>query len=79
MARGNDSHFDPILGWLKEQHIGAYCWGFVAGKTNTIYPWNSWQNAYDGEPSPWFHDIFRGDGTPYDKEEVAYIRKVTGQ
>jgi hypothetical protein len=78
MARPNGSTFDPVLGWLKKEHIGAYCWGFVAGRTNTIYPWDSWQKPYTSEPKVWFHDIFRPDGTPFDPKEVAYLKSVTG-
>jgi hypothetical protein len=78
MARPAGSTFDPVLAYLKEEHIGAYNWGFVAGKTNTIFPWDSWGKAYRTEPPVWFHDIFRPDGKPYDANEVAYIRKVTG-
>ena len=79
MARPTGSTFDPVLKYLKDDGIGAYNWGFVAGKSNTIYPWDSWQKAYDGEPPVWFHDIFRTDGTPYRPEEVEYIRGVTGR
>jgi hypothetical protein len=79
MARPAGSAFDPCLGYLREQKVGAYNWGFVDGKSQTIYPWDSWQKSYTGEPPLWFHDIFRRDGTPYDPKEVAYIRKVTGK
>jgi hypothetical protein len=79
MARPNGSRFEPMLGTMKEQKVGAYCWGFVAGKSQTIYPWDSWQKPYQGEPPVWFHDIFRPDGTPYDPEEVAYIKSHTGR
>ena len=79
MARPNGSTFDPVLGYLKEQDVGAHCWGFVNGKSNTIYPWDSWQKRYDKEPPVWFHDIFRTDGAAYRPEEVEYIRKVTGK
>jgi len=78
MARPNHSTFDPNLGLMKSEGVAAYNWGFVAGKTQTIYPWDSWQKAYTGEPPVWFHDIFRPDGAPYRPEEVAYIRSVTG-
>jgi hypothetical protein len=78
MARPQGSNFDPILAYFKEEKIGAYNWGFVAGKTNTIYPWDSWQKPYASEPPVWFHDIFRTDGTPYREAEVKYIRSVTG-
>jgi hypothetical protein len=77
MARPQGSTFDPVLGYLRDQHVGAYCWGFVAGKTQTIYPWESWKQVGTAEPPVWFHDIFRPDGRPFDPAEVAYIRKVT--
>ncbi|MFO0954360.1 MAG: 1,4-beta-xylanase [Isosphaeraceae bacterium] len=78
MARPNGSRFDPVLGYFKDEGIAAYNWGFVAGKTQTIYPWDSWKTTYTAEPKIWFHDIFRKDGSIYDEAEVAYIRKVTG-
>ncbi len=79
MARGNGSTFDPILPYLKEQKVGAYCWGLVDGKSQTIYPWDSWKKAYTAEPKVWFHDVFRKDGTPYDPKEVEFLRRVTGK
>lgn len=79
MARPAGSTFNPILGYFKRQHVGAYNWGFVSGKTQTIYPWDSWTKKYTSEPAVWFHDIFRADGTPYDPAEVAYIRGLTGK
>jgi hypothetical protein len=78
MARPRGSTFEAILPYLKEQKVAAYNWGFVAGKSNTIYPWDSWEKPYPSEPKVWFHDIFRTDGTPYDPKEVAFIRKITG-
>ena len=77
MARPLGSRFDPVLGYFKEQNVGAYCWGFVNGKTQTIYPWDSWTKTYTSEPAPWFHDILRGDGTPFDTNELAYIKSLT--
>jgi hypothetical protein len=79
MSRGNGSFFEPHLGFMKEQRVAAYNWGLVSGKTQTIYPWDSWKKAYVGEPPLWFHDIFRADGKPYRPEETAYIRKLTGK
>jgi hypothetical protein len=79
MARPAGSTFDPILAYLKNEHVGGYNWGFVSGKSQTIYPWDSWQKAYRAEPPVWFHDIFRADGTPYDPSEVVFIRRVTGK
>ncbi|MBA4150351.1 MAG: cellulase family glycosylhydrolase [Verrucomicrobia bacterium] len=77
MARPNKSRFDPILGYMKEQNVGAYNWGFVDGKTQTIYPWDSWTKKYTAEPPEWFHDILRRDGTPYREAEVQYLKSLT--
>ena len=78
MARPNGSKFDPSLAIFRDEKIAAYNWGFVDGKSQTSYPWDSWKKPYDAEPPVWFHDIFRKDGTPYDPKEVAYIRGLTG-
>jgi hypothetical protein len=80
MARPQGSTFDPVLGYFKDQKIAAYNWGFVAGKTNTIFAWNTWQTPEKkDEPTVWFHDIFRQDGSPFDPKEVEYIKRVTGK
>ncbi len=51
------STFEALLPWFKEQKVGAYNWGFVAGKTNTLHGWDTWQTPDAGEPKVWFHDI----------------------
>ncbi|GEO04714.1 hypothetical protein AAE02nite_23780 [Adhaeribacter aerolatus] len=77
MSRGNKSTFQGSLSVAKKYKVAAYNWGFVAGKTNTIYPWDSWQKPYPTEPELWFHDIYRPGGDPYRAEEVALIRELT--
>lgn len=79
MARGNHSTFAGNLPVLKHYGVAAWSWGLVNGKSNTIYPWDSWKKAYAAEPKVWFHDIFRADGTPYSKTETDLIRKLTGR
>jgi hypothetical protein len=79
MARPRSSTFQNILPLAKKYNLGVYNWGFVEGKTQTIYPWDSWDKAYTAEPQVWFHDIFRKDGTPYRQEEVDLIKKLTGR
>jgi hypothetical protein len=79
MARPRGSRFDPHLGYFKEVKVFAYHWGLVSGKTQTIYPWDSWTKPYTAEPAVWFHDVFRSDGTPFDPEEAAYIRRILGR
>lgn len=75
MARTNDSRFQNIMPLLKKENIGAINWGFIAGKTNTIYEWTSEYGA--DEPEIWFHDIFRKDGTPFSTEEIDVIKSLT--
>jgi hypothetical protein len=79
MARGNQSTFDPLLGYFKENKIGAYNWGLVAGKSQTQYPWETWEKNYTAEPTLWHHDIFRPNGTPYAPNEIRYFRQITGK
>ncbi len=79
MARSVGSTFDTILPLAKQEHVGAINWGFVAGKTQTYYPWESWQHPYIlRDPPVWFHEVLRPDGTPYRKAEVELIRQLTG-
>ncbi len=80
MARGNGSFFFGSLPVGKVHNVGMINWGFVQGKTQTHLPWDSWQRPYtDREPSIWFHEVFRNDGTPYMVEEVEFIRRMTGK
>jgi hypothetical protein len=74
VARGNNNNFHTMLPFFKENQIAGYNWGLVDGKTQTIYPWDSWSKEYTSEPDPWHHDIFRKDGSPYKEEEVELIR-----
>jgi Cellulase (glycosyl hydrolase family 5) len=78
MARSVGSTFDTILPVAKQERVGAINWGFVAGKTQTYYPWESWQHPYIlHDPPVWFHEVLRPDGTPYRKAEVELIRQLT--
>jgi len=78
MARPNGSTFEGFLPIAKKYNVAMFNWGFVDGKTQTIYPWDSWTKTYTAEPPLWFHDVFRADGTPYKQEEVDLIRQLTG-
>jgi hypothetical protein len=80
IARGHDSTFETLLPLFAEQDIGAIHWGFVSGKTQTIYPWRSWVGAirfwdslFSDEPDPWHHDLLYADGRPYRPAEVELI------
>jgi hypothetical protein len=80
MARSVGSTFDTVLPIAKQEHVGAINWGFVAGKTQTYLPWDSWQHPYVlDQPPVWFHEVLRPDGTPYRAAEVDQIRQLTGR
>lgn len=80
MARSAGSTFDTVLPLAKKYHVGAINWGFVAGKTQTYYPWDSWQHPYIlSQPTIWFHEVLHTDGTPYREAEVKLIRELTGR
>ena len=80
MARGNGSTFDGTLPIGKAEHVALINWGFVAGKTQTYLPWDSWEKPYVlSQPTIWFHDVFRQDDTPYRQHEVDLIRYYTGR
>ncbi|WP_353140185.1 cellulase family glycosylhydrolase [Pseudopedobacter sp.] len=76
MARRNGSLFGNIMPLLKRENVGAINWGFVAGKTNTIFAWDT-PIPSGKEPELWFHDILRKDGTPFSKDEIQTIKKLT--
>lgn len=78
LARPFGNTFQSILPLLKERRVAAYNWGLVSGKTQTIYGWDSWTVRRDAEPDPWFHDILRPDGSPYESPEAEFLRRITG-
>ena len=77
MARGNGSTFDNTLPLGKKHRIAMYNWGLVDGKTQTRFPWDSWGKPYaNSEPTVWFHDVFRKNGTPYREYEIQLIKRL---
>jgi hypothetical protein len=75
LARGAGSTFDTSLPLARKYNVGMINWGFVLGKTQTQFPWDSWQRPYtQNPPVVWHHDIFHGDGKPYRQAEVDQIR-----
>lgn len=75
MSRTSGSLFETHLPVFKKYNVGCYNWGLVSGKTQTIYTWDD-KKGFE-EPKIWFHDILRPDGSPYDANEVAFIREIT--
>ncbi len=77
LARGTGNTFESVLPIFRKHKIAAINWGLVFGKTNTIYPWESWSKEYRSEPKVWHHDILRNDGSPYSEAEVEFITNAT--
>lgn len=77
MSRGNGSTFQGSMPMGKKYKVAMFNWGLVSGKSQTIYPWDSWSKKYTSEPELWFHDIFYKDGKPYKQSEVDFISGIT--
>jgi hypothetical protein len=77
MARPQGSTIESILPIAKRHNVGAINWGLVAGKTQTYFPWDSWQHPYSAVPKVWFHDLLRPDGTAFENEESQTIRTLS--
>lgn len=76
MARGNLSTVLSIMPVGKKYNVGLINWGFVDGKEQTKYPWDSWEKRYTKDPVPWHHDLFTKDLKPYKPEEIAFIKQM---
>lgn len=80
LARSAGSTFDTSLPIGRKYNVGMINWGLVAGKTQTIYPWDSWQRPYtQAPPVAWFHDVFHPDGRPYRQAEADQIKTLTSE
>lgn len=78
MARRTNSTFQNIMPFLKSENIAAINWGFVSGKTNTIFAWDT-PIKHGKEPKLWFHDIYRRDKSPFSEEEVRFLKSISAQ
>lgn len=76
MARPLGSTVEAILPVARRRGVAAFNWGLVAGRTQTNRPWDTWRQAAEGEPVPWFHDLLHPDGRPYDEAEAATLRRL---
>ena len=74
MARSYGSTFRSHLPAFQAEDVGCLSWGLVTGRTQTRFAWDSPRDAEESDS--WFHDIFRADHTPYDVDEVEFIRRT---
>ena len=79
MARPNGSTFEGFLPIARKYNIGMINWGFVDGKSQTKYFWDSGIKKNDSKPHLCFHEVFHTDGTPYKKSETDLIKKMTSE
>jgi len=77
MARTLGSTVEGILPVAKRHNVGAVNWGLVAGKTQTYFPWDSWDHPYTAIPEVWFHDLLRPDGRPFRDTEIQTIQSLS--
>jgi hypothetical protein len=78
MARSVGSTFRAILPHAKEHGVGAFCWGLVAGRTQTHYHWDPEENELIASGNrPWFHDVLHADGRPHRPHEVNFLKRIT--
>jgi len=76
LNRGEQNTFQIMLPLFKEKEVAAVNWGFIAGKTNTAFPWSSWLVEFDSLPKVWHHDIYLPDKTPFDQKEIDFLKEI---
>ena len=90
MARELGTTFEFSLPISRDNNVGCYSWGLVAGKSQTHFPWSSVKRLqkltkeqafiedYEDIPEPevWFHDIYQKDDTAFNESEVEFIKKI---
>jgi hypothetical protein len=79
LARSLGSTVEGILPVAKRRNVGAYNWGFVAGRTQTYLPWDSWKHPYTTMPKTWFSDLIHPSGQAHDDNEIRLIQKLASQ
>jgi len=73
MNRPNGSLISTNLPVFYKEKTGCMLWGLVNGKTQTNLPWG--HRPGDPVPQIWQHDLYHGDLTVYDEEEIKSIRE----
>jgi hypothetical protein len=77
LARTLGNTVEGVLPIAKRHNVGAFNWGLIAGKTQTYFPWDSWDHPYTSIPEVWFHDLLRPDGRPFQGSEMDAIHGLT--
>jgi len=77
MARGAGSTFDGSLPIAKQYHVAAMTGAWLQARRNLPTMGFQTKPYVLIQPTLWFHDVFRQDGTPYRQHEVDLIRQLT--
>lgn len=82
LHRINRQNVREVYPVLYLEKINCWCWGFVAGKTQTYEPWDALWDQYDKNDgnvdydfTVWQHDLFRPSLRPYDPAEIKLIKQ----
>lgn len=75
MARPLGSRVETHLPLFKQEGVSCFCWGLVAGRTQTIHGWRD----PPGTPAPklWHHDLLHADGSAFDDREIEIFKRLT--
>eukprot|EP00928_Gymnodinium_smaydae_P006775 TRINITY_DN12415_c0_g1_i1.p1 TRINITY_DN12415_c0_g1~~TRINITY_DN12415_c0_g1_i1.p1 ORF type:complete len:423 (-),score=49.46 TRINITY_DN12415_c0_g1_i1:21-1289(-) len=76
VARSANSTYQGSLPVLHRMGVWGYAWGFVRGRSQTEFAWDTWATPEEhlvSEPKTWFHDLLDADGKPYDQDEIRTI------
>ncbi|WP_420550532.1 1,4-beta-xylanase [Litorivicinus lipolyticus] len=82
MARSIGSNIKEQLPLLEECNVGAFQWGLVQGRSQTHIPWPQIFDViekYGKTAELQFHDLFDGNGRPFDETEVQVIGELTSR
>lgn len=77
MNRILDNNLLDILPYFKENNVGSYHWGLVAGKSQHFLPWDYLREIPGLDCSKWQHDLYHEDFTPYDEREIAMLKEFS--
>lgn len=70
------NRIEDQLPFYREKKIGSYLWGCVAGYSQHYLPWGNLLKDKSLDFTLWQHDLYRGDGKPYDADEIDLIRRI---
>ncbi len=74
MHRPYRSLIETHLRLWKEEGVGSYFFGFVNGKAQLDQVWEFIKDLPGIDTRLWMHDVFHGDFTAYDDDEVAELK-----